>query len=105
MRFISKLDRDWSVVLVMVILIGLFGCRNSEATKDKIFMSEVKRVGATLQPGQSAVIPVPPLEKNELLIVINGYYAGYIEPSQYVSKKLAMRISGLEGANRIFFCS
>ena len=80
-------------MLVIMILLGLFGCQTSETTnKDKIFISDVKRIGATLQPGQSAVVPLPLLEKNELLIAMNGGW-GSIEPSAHVSKELAMRVS------------
>ena len=86
----SKLDQSWSVILVTTILLGLYGCPKSEETKDKMFITDLKRIGATLESGQSAVVPVPPLEPNELLIVINGPYMGSLDPSEHISKELAM---------------
>lgn len=91
-----------------MVLVGLLGCQKSEITKDKLFIAELKRIGATLQPGQSAKVPIPALEKNEVIIAVNGSYAvdGHIEPSEYVSKELAgheIDYAGREGGNYIIY--
>ena len=96
----------YSIVLC-VVAVGLTGC-HEERTKDKVFVSELKRIGATLHPEQSAKVPVPALGEQEVLIVINGSYAvdGVIEPSQYISKELAARginYAGREGPNYIIY--
>lgn len=92
--------------LLSAISIALFGCAKEEPSKDAIFAKNLERVGRTLQPGENALVPVPGLDKTELLVAVNGSYAtGSIKSSVYLSEQLAKDIFeyNIKGANYILF--
>lgn len=99
-KIFITLHRLLFVGLLSAVSAVLIGCTKGELNKDEIFARNLELIGRTLQSGQSAEVFLPVLNKNELIVMINGSYSGTIEASTYLSKQLATQIT-LEYATKV----